>query len=329
MAAQRGRVSATGTEPLPAVVTAGETMLVGVPPRPGRLRSATSLEIKVAGAESNVAIGLARLGVTARWVSLLGDDEPGQVVLDRVRAEGVDTSGVRRVPGLPTGLFLREEVGGTVRVTYYRRGSAASTLAPGSMDQACLDGAGWLHLTGVTPALSPQCAAFVRQAATDARGRGVRVSYDVNYRSKLWDPEQARAFTDALLPDVDLLLVGTDEGRMLWGWTSDQAEARRLAQAGPAEVVLKRGAQGAAAWCEGRWEESAPFAVRQVDPIGAGDAFAAGYLAGHLWGLDLPGRLRAANALGAMCVRELGDYEGLPSRRELEDFLDDRTDPGR
>lgn len=320
-----------GAVPAPpsTVVTAGETMLVGVPSRPGRLRSATTLELRVGGAESNVAIGLSRLGLHVRWVSLLGDDEPGQVVLDRVRGEGVDTTGVQRVPGYPTGLFLRDQMGGTVRVTYYRRGSAASTMAPGSMDLGCLDDAAWLHLTGITPALSPQCAEFVRWAAGSARERGLRVSYDVNYRSKLWDAKAARAFTDSLLPEVDLLLVGTEEGRALWDWAGDEAEARRLSDAGPAEVVLKRGDAGAAAWSEGRFWESAPFPVAQADPVGAGDAFAAGYLAAHLWGLPVQHRLRTANAMGAMCVRELGDYEGLPSRHELEDFLHGRTDLGR
>src|ERR671932_342895 len=112
------------------VVTAGETMVLGIPPRPGRLRHAGSLELKIGGAESNLAIALSRLGVSAGWASYLGDDEPGQLVLDRVRAEGVDTSQVCRVEDRPTGLYLREQVGTDVRVYYYRRGSAAATMPP-------------------------------------------------------------------------------------------------------------------------------------------------------------------------------------------------------
>lgn len=312
-----------------AVVCVGESMMLGLTTRPVRLRHATTLEVRAAGAESNVAIGLTRLGHDARWVSLLGEDEPGQLVLDRVRAEGVDTRWVRRVPGRPTGLMLRDQVGGSPRVTYYRAGSAASTLAPGAVDLTCLDGAAWLLLGGITPALSPSCAELVRWLAHEARERGVRVAYDVNHRTKLWDSAQARSFTDRLLPDVDLLLVGTDEGALLWDWDDDERQARRLASAGPAEVVLKRGAAGAAAWAEDRFWESAPARVTQVDPIGAGDAFAAGYLSAHLDGLGVAQRLRTAGATGAMCVREPGDYEGLPDRRELDDFLNDRTDPGR
>lgn len=313
----------------PAVVTAGETMLLGVVSPAGRLRHARSLDVGIGGAESNVAIGLTRLGVPTRWISLLGDDEPGQTVLDRIRAEGVDTSAVRRLAGHPTGMYLREQVGSTVRVTYYRQGSAASTLAPGGIDTQDLQGATWLHLTGITPALSDDCAAFVGWVAAEARQAGLKVSYDVNYRSRLWDAPSARTFTESLLPSVDLLLVGTEEGRVLWPWDDDEAMARRLAGQGPTDVVLKRGSAGAASWTDGAFTESPAFTVKQVDPIGAGDAFAAGYLFAHLCGCSAPDRLRTANALGALCVRARGDYEGLPSRRELDDFLDNRTDLGR
>jgi 2-dehydro-3-deoxygluconokinase len=310
------------------VVAAGETMVLVVPPSPGRLRHATSATLSIGGAESNVAIGLARLGVPSSWVSALGEDELGELVLHRVRAEGVDTAAVRRVPGRPTGLYLREEVAGALRVYYYRAGSAASTLAPGAFDPAVLDGAAFLHLTGITGALSPESAEFLPWAARTAREAGVRVSYDVNYRSRLWEPAAARAATEALLPDVDVLLVGDEEARALWG-EDEETCLERLAGAGPREVVLKLGARGCAASVDGERLTSPGFPARQVDPIGAGDAFAAGYLAATLWGLDPAERLRTANAMGAFCVQNLGDYEGLPSRRELTSFLDQTVDLGR
>ncbi|MFK5633967.1 sugar kinase [Ornithinimicrobium sp. LYQ103] len=313
----------------PDVVTVGETMLLGVVSPPGRLRHARSLAVGIGGAESNVAIALARLGVPTRWIGLLGQDEPGQTVLDRIRAEGVDTSAVQRVPDRPTGLYLREQVGNTVHVTYYRRGSAASTLSSDSIDPRQLDGATWLHLTGITPALSPECATATQWLARTAREAGVRVSYDVNFRSKLWDVATAASFTTTILPWVDLLLVGTEEGRALWPWDGDEQVARRLADQGPAEVVLKRGAEGAACLEDGSFVQSPGFVVPELDPIGAGDAFAAGYLFAHLSGGAVPQRLRTANALGALCVRGHGDYESLPSRGELDDFLSDRTHLGR
>lgn len=313
---------------IPRVVTAGETMLLVVPSTPGRLRHATNLSLSIGGAESNVAIGLARLGIASSWVSALGDDEPGDVVLHRLRAEGVDTTAVRRVPERPTGLYLREDVAGALRVYYYRTGSAASALAPGDLPASQLTGADYLHLTGITAALSPQAAEFVLWAAKTAHEAGVRVSYDVNYRSKLWEPPAARAATEALLAYVDVLFVGDEESDALWG-RSDATFLAHLSARGPQEVLLKQGARGCMATIDGECFTAPGLEVGQVDPIGAGDAFAAGYLAATLWTWHPEQRLRAANAMGAFCVQTLGDFEGLPSRRELVAFLDQTTDLGR
>ena len=310
------------------VITAGETMALVVPPSPGRLRHATSLSLSIGGAESNVAIGLARLGIPASWISVLGDDELGELVLHRLRAEGVDTSGVRRIADRATGLYLREEVAGRLRVYYYRSGSAAATLSPNAFDPSMLQGAAFLHLTGITGALSQECAEFLPWAATTARDAGVRVSYDVNYRSRLWEPSAAQAATEALLPLIDVLFVGHDEANALWGWETDTA-LEQLSKIGPSEVILKLGADGCAAMISGEQLTSPGFPARQLDPIGAGDAFDAGYLAATLWGWAPEKRLRAANAMGAFCVQNLGDYEGLPDRRELDSFLEQIPDLGR
>lgn len=310
------------------VITAGETMALVVPPSPGRLRHAASLSLSIGGAESNVAIGLVRLGIPASWISVLGDDELGELVLHRLRAEGVDTSGVRRIADRATGLYIREEVAGRLRVYYYRSGSAAATLSPNAFDPSMLQGAAFLHLTGITGALSQECAEFLPWAATTARDAGVRVSYDVNYRSRLWEPSAAQAATEALLPLIDVLFVGHDEANALWGWETDTA-LEQLSKIGPSEVILKLGADGCAAMINGEQLISPGFPARQLDPIGAGDAFDAGYLAATLWGWAPEKRLRAANAMGAFCVQNLGDYEGLPNRRELDGFLEQIPDLGR
>jgi len=317
---------------VPRVITAGETMLLGLPPRPGLLRHSHALELKVGGAESNVAIALSRLGISSGWVSFLGDDEVGQLVLDRVRGEGVDTSRVRRLGDHPTGLYFRDVAGTKVRVHYYRAGSAASRMSPGAFDPGYLDDADFLHLTGITPALSEGCADFVRWAASEARPRGVRVSFDVNYRSKLWPPVAARDFVEDLLPKVDLLFVGDDEALTLWG-AGGEGLARELAAAHPSgdafEVVLKRGDRGSSALVGGRFVEEPGFEVSEVDPVGAGDAHVAGYLASCLWDLDVRGRLRLANAMGAYSVMTLGDYEGLPGAEEVHELMDGKGKPGR
>lgn len=307
-------------------------MLLGVPARPGLLRNSHALELKVGGAESNVAIALSRLGVHAGWISCLGEDEVGQLVLDRVRAEGVDVSRVWRIPEYPTGLYLRDSIGTKVRVHYYRAGSAASRMAAGAFDPGYLDGAAFLHLTGITPALSDSCAEFVRWAAREARARGVRVSFDTNYRSKLWHSNVARDFVENLIPELDLLFVGDDEALALWG-TCDEGFANELAALHPSgdafEVVLKRGDLGSSALAGGRFVEEPGFRVSEIDPVGAGDAHVAGYLAGSLWGLGVRERLRLANAMGAYSVATLGDYEGLPGAAEVREFMGGEGRPGR
>lgn len=313
---------------MPSVVTAGETMVLGVPSVPGRLRHAHTLELKIGGAESNVAIALSRLGVTAGWVGCLSSDELGQLVLDRIRGEGVDTSRVRRIQHRPTGLYLREKIGHEVRAYYYREGSAACEMTPEVFDLDYLEGAEFLHLTGITPAISESCRNFTLWAAEQAHERGVRVSFDVNYRSKLCTPKEAKGFVEEVLPLIDVLMVGDEEALALWG-RDDEALLRGLAEGGPPEVVLKRGKAGSVALLRGMIHEQSAFPVTEVDPIGAGDSFAAGYLAGDVWGLSPKERLRVAGAMGAYSVMTLGDYEGLPDREELGAYLSGKTALGR
>ena len=301
-------------------------MVLVTPTERGRLRHAARVELRIGGAESNVAIALARLGISAGWVSWLGMDELGELVLHRVRGEGVDTSQVRRIEGAPTGLYVRERLGDGVRVYYYRAGSAASRMAPLGFDPAYLDTARIFHITGVTPALSPSCREFTLWAIQEARRRGVRVTFDVNYRSRLWPPETARAFVEEVAPWVDVLFVSGDEAQALWGTRDVLAP---LAERGPSEVVLMQGKEGAIARVQGQVFSHPAFPVPEVDPIGAGDAFVAGYLAGFLWGLAPEEQLRVACAMGAFSVMTLGDYEGLPSYQELWAFINGERILGR
>jgi 2-dehydro-3-deoxygluconokinase len=302
-------------------------MVLLTPPQPGRLRHTAQVEVRIGGAESNLAIALARLGETAGWISWLSDDELGELVLARIRAEGVDTGAVRRIPG-STGLYWRERVANKVRVYYYRRDSTASQMEPAAFDPHYLDGAQFLHLTGITLALSPTCKTLMPWAMHEAKQRGLKVSFDVNYRSKLWSAEEARNSIKEILPLVDLLFVGDEEADALWG-ASDETLLHQLAEQGPNEVVLKRGAAGSMALVNGEILEQPAFAVIAIDPIGAGDAFAAGYLAGYLWQVDPQMRQQIANALGAYSVISVGDYEGLPNKAELSAFLEGRKELGR
>jgi 2-dehydro-3-deoxygluconokinase len=284
----------------------------------GRLRHASSLTLGVAGAESNVAIGARRLGCPAAWVGRVGDDELGELVVSRIRAEGVDVGGVVRDPGAPTSLMFKERrTAELIRVTYYRRNGPGSRLEPGDLDPAQMAAAGVLHLTGITPALGPSARATVDHAIELARSAGVPVSFDFNYRSALWPPERAAAVCRELAARADIVFAGDDEAELL-GLEGDPPDlARGLAALAAGHAVVKLGERGAVAAVDGQVHAVAPVRVRAVDPVGAGDAFVAGYLAEALAGRPVPERLATAAACGAFAVTVPGDWEGLPSRDEL------------
>lgn len=300
-----------------------------VPSSPQRLRHAGSLRLKVGGAESNVAIAVSRLGLSSRWLSRLGDDELGHLVLGTVASEGVDVDGVAIGTGERTGLYLRDTAVNQVRVHYYRENSAASRLRPGGVDEAALTATDVLHVTGITPGLSADAAAFVRWATAAARDAGARISFDVNYRSKLWEPDTARVALESHIGDADLVFVGDEEARALWADDDIVTLGDRFGALGAQEVVVKHGPNGASHWRDGDITVGEGYVVDQVDPVGAGDAFAAGYLAACAWGHAPAESLRMANAMGAICVTAAGDYEGLPDRRELMAFLDGSKELGR
>jgi 2-dehydro-3-deoxygluconokinase len=309
----------TSEHPTPGPLLAvGETMALLTAAEVGRLRHASSLTLGVAGAESNVAIGAQRLGCPAAWVGRVGDDELGELVVSRIRAEGVDVGGVVRDPGAPTSLMLKERrTAAMVRVTYYRRHGPGARLEPGDLDPARVAAAGVLHLTGITPALSDSALATVEHAVALAREAGVPVSFDLNYRSALWPPERAAAVCRDLAGRVDLVFAGDDEAELL-GLTGDPADlARGLAGLGSGHAVVKLGERGAVAAVDGRVHAVDPVPVQAVAPVGAGDAFVAGYLAELLAGRPVPERLATAAACGAFAVTVPGDWEGLPSRDEL------------
>ena len=305
-----------GPGPLLAV---GETMALLAAPQIGRLRHATSLTLGVAGAESNVAIGAQRLGWPAAWVGRVGDDELGELVVSKIRAEGVDVGGVVRDPDAPTSLMLKERrTAGMVRVRYYRRNGPGARLQPGDLDPAQIAAAGVLHLTGITPALSDSARATVDHAVELARSAGVPVSFDLNYRSALWPPEEAAVVCRDLAARADLVFAGDDEAQLL-GLEGDPAElARGLAGLGAGHAVVKLGERGAVALVDGAVHAVDPVPVQALDPVGAGDAFVAGYLVETLTGRPVQERLRTAAACGAFAVTVPGDWEGMPSREELE-----------
>jgi 2-dehydro-3-deoxygluconokinase len=300
------------------LLTAGEAM-VAVRAQ-GSLRLGGPAALSVAGAESNVAIGVARLGHATRWVGVLGDDELGVMVMRTLRAEGVDTSHVRTNADRPTGLMLRERrVGHQTRVSYYRDRSAGSTLSADDVLAAADPPPRWIHLTGITPALSQDAHAAVCAAADLAATVGARLSLDVNYRRRLWSPQRAADILWPLAARADVVIASDDELRVVAPATAadEAAQIDALLAGGVRDVVVKRGADGASLHtAAGQWAAAA-HQVPVVDTVGAGDAFTAGYLSALLDDLPPADRLPRAVACGAFAVATGGDWEGLPTRNDL------------
>lgn len=305
------------------VLTLGETMAAFR--LTGPLRLGGTAQLSIAGAESNVAIGLARLGHRVRWVGVTGADEPGELVRRTLRAEGVDLTLARVDPAAPTGLIVFEpRVGDLSRVTYHRAGSAGSRLDRRDV-AAAFTGPGVpriLHVTGITPALGPGPRDAVYEAVERARAAGCQICLDVNHRARLWSVAEAAAVLRPLLPAVDLVVASDDELAVL---TDDPDPVAALRAAGPAEVVVKHGAKGATSHTAQGTLSRPARVVPVVDTVGAGDAFVAGLLSGVLDGLDPAARLDRAVTTGAFAVATRGDWEGLPDRAELA-LLD--RDPG-
>lgn len=308
----------TGPAGSPELVTLGETMALLAAPRVGLLRHARCLDLSVAGAESNVAIGVRRLGRTAAWVSRVGDDEFGRLVTGTIAAEGVDTGHVTVDPAAQTGLMVKERRSGTLtRVMYYRAGSAASRLSPSDVDERLVAGARLLHVTGITPALSYTAREAVLAAVDTARAAGVPVSLDFNYRAALWDAASAGDELAELVRRADVVFATEPEARLVVEGGDPLTLARELAARGPRHVLIKRGGRGVVALLDGEPHELPARPVAVADPVGAGDAFAAAYLAELIGGRPVAECLHAATVAGAFAVTVPGDWEGLPSRAEL------------
>ncbi|MFL5859577.1 MAG: sugar kinase [Solirubrobacteraceae bacterium] len=309
------------------LVTIGETMGLIVQNAPGSLRNGEAMSFGMGGAESNVAIGVRRLGLPATWVGRVGDDPPGDLILRELRAEEVSV--ITAVDPAPTGLMVRWRPSGAHgRVTYYRRHSAGSRLHAADIPDDIVRSAAVLHVTGITLALGADPAAAVAHAMTVARAAGVTVTFDLNYRAALWPAEEAAPALADAIRRADVVFAGESEAEIVTG-TADPFDAALALEdmmvTRPAQVLIKRGADGCLARIDGATLEQPAPAVTTVDTVGAGDAFVAGYLAELMSGADPAERVRTATAAGAFAVTVSGDWEGMPDRRALS--LLEATEP--
>ncbi|MEV6675132.1 sugar kinase [Streptomyces sp. NPDC051162] len=321
----------------PDVVCLGESMVTFHPTRPGRLADVPAFERGIGGAESNVACALAAAGHRARWVGRVGTDGFGDHVVEAIAAYGVDVTRVRRDPRRPTGVYFRTAGERAVdglpgadasEVVYYRAGSAASAMSPASIPAADVWSGRILHLSGITAALSADCLALMRGLTQRRAGRPL-VSFDVNYRPALWKSPAGEVLAE-LARSSDIVFVGEDEAEAVWGVRGPDAVRSFLPE--PSVLVVKRGAGAAVAYAALHATGDTPSAptdhvvsvpalrVDVVAPVGAGDAFAAGFLSGTLRGLPLEARVRYAHLTAAAALTVPGDL-GVPPERAYADHL--------
>ena len=302
------------------VVTLGECMALIYPQELVGLAQSHQLQLDIAGAESNLCIGLSRLGHTTRFISRVGEDPFGHLIHNILDREGILTDAIRTDSSAPTGVFFREHLpDGQRRVYYYRRGSAAAQMGPEDLDESFFAGVQIVHLTGITPALSQSCAQACWKATELARQVGALISFDPNFRPRLWDAKTAQSALLPFITQADILLMGHEDAAAVLGTANETEALEYAASLGPKIIVMKRAERGACLWTEGKWIEEPSFAVAKVvDPVGAGDGFDAGFLSAYLRRQDLQACLRLGARVGAAAVSVLGDYQGYP---RLDDLL--------
>ncbi|MFH8527357.1 sugar kinase [Streptomyces tendae] len=305
------------------VVALGESMVTFLPSRPGRLADVPAFERAIGGAESNVACVLAAAGHSTRWAGRVGADGFGDHLVDAIGAYGVDVRAVRRDPARPTGIYFRtagDRATDAHEVAYYRAGSAASAMSVDTMDLAAISSGRVLHLSGITPALSADCLDLTRELTARRPGRPL-VSFDVNHRPGLWRDAGHGHGPEVLLDlarGADLVFVGDDEARDAWGLGGP--EAVRAALPEPELLVVKQGASGATAFhrTTGSGADevtSVPaLTVDVVAAVGAGDAFAAGFLSATLREKPVRERLRHGHLWAAAALTVPADLAAPPAR---------------
>lgn len=305
------------------VITYGEAMAMFVADAAGELAAVHQFTRRLAGAETNVAIGLARLGMRVAWVSRVGNDSFGRFIRGTLAAENVDCSHVATDARFPTGFQLKNlaENGTDPTVEYFRKGSAASHLSMSDFDRDYFLAARHLHATGVAPALSPTTLAFAGHALDTMRGQGRSISFDPNLRPSLWPSEQVmRDELNRLAAKAHWVLPGLGEGRILTGYTEPGDIAAFYLDRGVEKVIIKLGPGGAYfRTADGEHGMVAAVPVADVvDTVGAGDGFAVGVVSALLEGLPIAAAVARGNQIGAMAIQVRGDMEGLPTRQQLD-----------
>lgn len=298
---------------MPDLYTFGEAMALFLASDTDSVLTARTYTRSTAGAEGNVAVGVTRLGLSAHFFTLMGSDQLGSAVLADFAAEGVDVSGVKRVDSFSSAMIRNPGTTAPVEASYLRKGAAASLMTPADLDQRVIAQSRWLHTTGITCAISSSAAATAAAGLELARKHGIKKSFDLNIRRKLWSEEQARKVLEPLARDVDLLIGGADEYCAIFG-TSDPQEALHIAASRGAKcAIMTKGPEELTYALEGKFTTIHPPQVTSVDPVGSGDAFTSGVISGLLAGLSVGDAVAQGTISGARVASQFGDWAGLPS----------------
>lgn len=286
----------------PALLAIGETMALITPRDATPLADADDVLLTIGGAESNVAAHVAALGGDAGWVSMLGDDALGRRVHRTIADHGVDTRWVGVDAHAPTGVYFKNPGHG---VLYYRAGSAASRMTPATIAGVPLEDARIVHVSGITPALSEGCAALIGAVIDRVAASRALLSFDVNHRAGLWPASVAAPVLRSLANRADIVFVGLDEAQTLWGCRT--AAAVRELLPSPARLIIKDGEIGATHFSDAGAEFVPSIPTEVVEAVGAGDAFAAGYLHGVLAGDDVVACLRGGHERAHLVLQSTSD----------------------
>jgi 2-dehydro-3-deoxygluconokinase len=293
----------------------GEPLVCFASPPGSSLLESGCADVSEGGAEFNVAVHLARLGDAVRFVGAVGDDVLGRRIQARLLREGVDTSALQQHRGERTGAYVKDWTVKGRNVVYLRAGTAASRLAAVSAE--ALRDVTHVHVSGITPSLSEDCGRLLDGLLS--RPRAYTVSFDVNYREKLWQADEAAPHLARMAGVADLVLVGRDEAEQLWGTTTADDVRRLLAE--PAELVVKDDGREAVAWSGRSRVALAPTPVDVTEPVGAGDAFAAGYIYGRGRGYPPRAALAVGHRLARTALQATDDLGSPVPVYELERLL--------
>lgn len=305
------------------IITIGEAMIAFNPCSTGPMKYVNRFERKIGGAELNLAIGCARLGLNVGWISRLGNDEFGKYIRNFARGEGIDTSQVKLINGYPTSLYFKEIMeDGYVKSFYYRNQSPTLTMTPDSLDENYFQNTKVLHITGIFPAINQKNIAIVERSIELAKKNNVLVSFDPNIRLRMWSKREAKTVLSSILQKVDILLAGDEEMGIIIGEKDPEAIIEKAKEMGISYIAIKQGENGSTGYFNGEIIQAPPLRPSKVvDTVGAGDGFNAGFLYGLIQEWPLKKTLEFANTIGSMVVEVFGDNEGLPYYEEVQERI--------